>query len=210
MKFINWILLLIVIISPLCSFSQGDKLEYGFPTTGQHDTIRVATIVIDGEVMPWLGIQQVDIWAKRIWKSEADRQAYLRLRYNVLKVIPYAIYAKQRYAQLERDLAAESNKKVQRLLVRQCDQEIKDLFNKEIKDLTITQGKILTKLVDRELGKSTFDLVKETRGGVRAFLYQSIARVVGHNLKTTYNAQEERDIESIIINSPYYSAVKAN
>ncbi len=204
MKIINWIFLLIVIISPLSLLGQSIKQDYIQPKLGKTDTIRVAGIVIDGEMIPWIGIQQVDINEKRIWRSEAERLAYNRLRYNVLKVMPYALYAKKRYAQLEKDIALESNKKAQRQLVKQCDKEIKDLFNREIKELTITQGKILTKLIDREVGKSTFEIVRETRGGVTAFVYQSVARVIGHNLKSTYNPQEERDIESILMNSAYY------
>mgnify|MGYP003586170026 CR=1 FL=1 len=118
--------------------------------------------------------------------------------------MPYAIYAKKRYEKLERDLALVSDRKTQKKLVQECEKKIKNMFNTEIKELTITQGKILTKLIDREVGRTTFDIVKQTKGGFAAFSYQLVARVVGHNLKTTYNAAEERDIESIIINSGYY------
>ena len=77
------------------------------------------------------------------------------------------------------------------------------MFNREVKNMSIYQGEILIKLIDRETGKSTYDLVRELRGGVTAFLYQSIARVSGHNLKHQYNAQEERDIEAIIQTAGY-------
>ena len=97
-----------------------------------------------------------------------------------------------------------TDKKAQKKLVKECDAEIKNMFNTEVKELTITQGQILTKLIDREVGRTTYDIVKETKGGFAAFSYQLIARVVGHNLKTTYNATEDRDIELIIVNSGYY------
>jgi hypothetical protein len=87
--------------------------------------------------------------------------------------------------------------------VKECDKEIKDMFNREIKNMTINQGEILIKLIDRETGKSTYDLVRELKGGLIAFAYQSVARVAGHNLKHQYNPQEERDIETIIQNSGY-------
>jgi hypothetical protein len=89
-------------------------------------------------------------------------------------------------------------------MVKACDVEIKNMFNTEVKELTITQGQILTKLIDREIGRTTYDIIKETKGGFAAFSYQLVARVVGHNLKNTYNASEDRDIESIIVNSGYY------
>lgn len=174
------------------------------PEMGKNDTIRVAATNDNGEMIAWIPLNEVAIYANRIFKSHADRVAFDRLRYNVLKVMPYALFAKRRYEQLEKDLALHTDRKTQKKLVKQCDKEIKEMFNREIKELTITQGQILTKLVDRELGRTTFDIIKETRGGFTAFVYQSVARVVGHNLKSTYNPQEERDIESIIVSSGFY------
>lgn len=175
-----------------------------WPKLGKNDTIRVAATNDNGYMIPWIGLNEVVIYGQRIWKSPADQAAYNRLRYNVLKVMPYALFAKRRYEQLERDLATVSDKKEQKRLVKECDAEIKRMFNTEIKELTITQGQILTKLIDREVGRTTFDIVKQTKGGFAAFSYQLIARVVGHNLKSTYDPSVDRDIESIIVNSGYY------
>ncbi|ATP55040.1 hypothetical protein CPT03_00440 [Pedobacter ginsengisoli] len=204
MKFYRLFILLIVIISGAQVRAQVNGVTVKMPVLGKNDTIRVAGTNENGEMIPWIPLQEVVIYGVRIFKSPAERAAYSRLRYNVMKVMPYALYAKQRYEQLEKDLALTTEKKEQKKLVKQCDKEIKDMFNREIKELTITQGQILTKLIDRELGRTTYDIVKETKGGFTAFLYQSVARVVGHNLKSTYNPQEERDIESIIISSGFY------
>jgi hypothetical protein len=204
MKFYRLFILLIVIISAAQAKAQVNGVTIKMPVLGKNDTIRVAGTNDNGEMIPWIPLQEVVIYGVRIFKTPAERAAYSRLRYNVMKVMPYALYAKQRYEQLEKDLALTTEKKEQKNLVKQCDKEIKDMFNREIKELTITQGQILTKLVDRELGRTTYDIVKETKGGFTAFLYQSVARVVGHNLKSTYNPQEDRDIESIIISSGFY------
>jgi len=204
MKFYRLFILLIVIISAGQAKAQVNGVTVKMPVLGKNDTIRVAGTNDNGEMIPWIPLKEVIIYGVRIFRTPAERAAYSRLRYNVMKVMPYALYAKQRYEQLEKDLALTTEKREQKKLVKQCDKEIKDMFNREIKELTITQGQILTKLVDRELGRTTYDIVKETKGGFTAFLYQSVARVVGHNLKSTYNPQEERDIESIIISSGFY------
>ncbi|WP_448635657.1 DUF4294 domain-containing protein [Pedobacter panaciterrae] len=204
MKFYRLFILLIVIISGAQVRAQVNGVTIKMPVLGKNDTIRVAGTNDNGEMIPWIPLHEVVIYGVRIFKSPTERAAYSRLRYNVMKVMPYALYAKQRYEQLEKDLALTQEKREQKKLVKQCDKEIKDMFNREIKELTITQGQILTKLIDRELGRTTYDIVKETKGGFTAFLYQSVARVVGHNLKSTYNPQEERDIESIIISSGFY------
>lgn len=204
MKFYRLLILLIVIITAHRADGQDKTAAYKMPVLGKNDTIKVASTNVDGEMIPWIPLREVTIYGERVFKTPAERAAFNRLRYNVLKVMPYALFAKRRYEQLERELALTDNKREQKKLVKACDAEIKQMFNKEIKDLTITQGRILTKLVDRELGRTTFDIVKENKGGVTAFLYQSVARVVGHNLKSTYNPREERDIESIILSSGYY------
>jgi len=204
MKFSRLFVLLIVILSGVTVKAQDTTAKAIWPVLGKNDTIRVAATNDNGYMIPWIGLQQVVINGARIWKSPQERAAFNRLRYNVLKVMPYALFAKKRYEQLERDLATVNDKKEQKKLVKACDAEIKNMFNTEIKELTITQGQILTKLIDREVGRTTYDIVKQTKGGFAAFSYQLVARVVGHNLKTTYNATEDRDIESIIVNSGYY------
>ncbi|MBC8053254.1 MAG: DUF4294 domain-containing protein [Sphingobacteriaceae bacterium] len=183
------------------AFSQNKTADVA---TGKNDTIKVyATRDFDGKWIPWIPLADLPIQAQRTFRSPEARYQYDRLKYNVLKVLPYAMFARKRYSKLNQDLALTSNKKEQRKLVRACDKEIKDMFNREIKDMSIYQGEILIKLIDRETGKSTYDLVREIKGGVAAFLYQSVARVAGHNLKHQYNPQEERDIEAIIEASGY-------
>ncbi|MGY0040603.1 DUF4294 domain-containing protein [Pedobacter sp. NJ-S-72] len=204
MKFCSLFILLFVIIAVGELKAQESSVPVKFPVRGKNDTIRVASTNEDGEMIPWIPLNEVVIYGARIFKTPADRAAFNRLRYNVLKVMPYALFAKNRYEQLERDLAVTTDRKEHKKLVKACDAEIKKMFNTEIKELTITQGQILTKLIDREVGRTTYEIVKETQGGVKAFIYQSVARVVGHNLKSTYNPEEERDIESIIQNSGFY------
>ncbi len=204
MQFYRLFILLIVMIAGFSAKAQDSTATAIWPKLSKNDTIRVAATNDGGYMIPWIGLKEVVVVGKRIWKSAQEQAAYNRLRYNVLKVMPYAIFAKRRYEKLERDLATVADKKEQKRLVKECDTEIKQMFNVEIKELTITQGQILTKLIDREVGKTTYDVVKKTKGKFAAFSYQLIARVVGHNLKTTYDAREDRDIESIILSSGYY------
>ncbi len=204
MKYSRFFILLIVILASLGVKAQETTEKVIWPVLGKNDTIRVAATNDNGYMIPWIALDEVKIYGQRIWRSATEQAAFNRLRYNVLKVMPYALYAKRRYEKLERDLASVTDKRTQKKLVKECDNEIKTMFNTEIKELTITQGQILTKLIDREVGRTTYDIVKQTKGGFAAFSYQLVARVVGHNLKTTYNAAEDRDIESIIVNSGYY------
>lgn len=174
---------------------------------GTNDTIKVAvTRAFDGQYIPWIPLLDVPITSFRTFSSEQARKDYLRLRYNVLKVLPYARFARSRYARLHDDLANTQDRKEQKRLVKTCEREIKDMFNREVKNLTISQGAILIKLIDRETGNSSYDLVRQLKGGVTAFFYQSVARIFGHNLKQTYDPQSDRDIENIIQKYGYYNS----
>lgn len=173
--------------------------QQGLPKErGVNDTILMYSTIIDGERVPWTFIRPVNITRPQVFSSPEAKARHLRLRHNVIKVLPYAKFAQDRYAQLHDELDMTSSRRVQRQLVRTCEKEIKDMFNREVKNLTVSQGEILIKLIDRQTGSSSYDVVKELRGGVTAFLYQSMARVFGHNLKSQYDPDEDAEIEFII------------
>lgn len=195
------VIILVVLMSKLASAQFKSE-----PTIkGVADTIRVSTTNINNELIPWVVIPEIVIIDTRIFKSPEEKAKFNRLKYNVLKVLPYAMFARMKYAELQSQLSLAKGKKEKRVLIKAFESEIKDMFNREIKNLTITQGGILIKLIDRETGTSSYDLLKDMKGGITAFFYQSVARVFGNNLKNTYDPQEDRDIEAIIQSSGYYS-----
>ncbi|NQD70348.1 DUF4294 domain-containing protein [Sphingobacterium shayense] len=181
---------------------QGNGQALQLPHYGQGEGKTVerftTTKLDDGEIVPWFPIDDVVVTAVRTFKTVDDRIKYLRLKRNVLRVLPYAIYAQRRYEKLDRDLAMVSSKKEEERLVKSCEKEIKDKFNTEIKNLSVSQGKILIKLVQRQTGNTSFEMLKEMKGGVSAFFYQSVAQVFGHNLKAAYDPEEDYEIENII------------
>lgn len=201
MKFIGFIL--------VCCFLAGavkaQQQTVPYPKLGKNDTIKTYSVEYKGERIPWMVGEEVIIRDMRIFRTQADRDAFRRLRYNVYKVIPYAHFAGSRYRQLQRDLALTGDKKKQKELVKACEEQIKHMFKQEIENLSINQGEILIKLIDRETDNTTFTLVKELKGGFNAFLLQSAARIFGHNLKEEYVRDEQRDIETILAEAGYDS-----
>lgn len=172
---------------------------------GKNDTIKTYLTLDSGQYIPWIVIPDVKIVDSRIFKGQADLDQYRRLRYNVMKVLPYARFAGQRYRQLQRDLALTGDKHKQKELIKTCESEIKNLFNTEVKDLTISQGEVLIKLIDRETGYTSYAMVKDLKGGFNAFILQSAARIFGHDLKETYDPEQQKDIEAILQQAGYSS-----
>lgn len=196
---IKWVFIgFILFVMSLASNAQTlIKPQYGpgKPEVVEHYS---TTTLDNGEVVPWFPIEEVVIYAKRTFKSEEDRIKYLRLRRNVIRVLPYAIYAQKRYEQLDRDLALANSRREEKKLIKECEREIKEKITSEVKNLSISQGKILIKLIERQTGNTSYDLVKDMKGNISAFLYQGVAKIFGHNLKSTYDPQEDYEIENII------------
>lgn len=203
MKFLRLMLIYLLLFFGRVSLAQQankDSLANTISTTTNTAPITMSSTVVDGERLPWILLREVVITDQRVFKTPEDRARYNRLKYNVLKVLPYARFAENRYDKLQRDLAVTTRKKDQKRLIKECEKEIKTMFNREIKKMSISQGEILIKLIDRQTGNSSYELVRELRGGVSAFFYQSVAKIFGHNLKRTYDPDQEREIETIIRN----------
>jgi hypothetical protein len=206
MKFIGFLLLFCCSLGTLMAQEVKPEAKPAPLILGKHDTIKTYLTIDSGKLLPWIVLEDVKIVDVRIFKSQADRDNFNRLRYNVLKVLPYARFAGQRYRKLQRDLAVTADKHAQKILIDSCETQIKNLFNKEIKNLTISQGEVLIKLIDRETGNTSYQMVKDMKGGFKAFVYQSVARVFGHDLKETYDPDEQKDIEAILVQAGYTSA----
>jgi len=196
----EWFIVFLLFLFSCPSYAQRQVLtapQYGEGQAELKEHYSTTTLE-NGEVAPWFLIPEVHIIKNRAFADEEAKKQYLRLRRNVYKVLPYANFAQKRYDQLDRELALSTDKREQKRLVQKCEDEIKAMFNKEVKDLSITQGKILIKLIDRQTGQSSYDMVKELKGGMTAFMYQGVAKVFGHNLKSTYDPKEDFEIENIV------------
>ncbi|MBW6484258.1 MAG: DUF4294 domain-containing protein [Vicingaceae bacterium] len=133
---------------------------------------------------------------------EKDKK-FKRLQYHVTKVYPYAKVAATKLNAYNEELLKVKSKKQRRKLLKEREQQLREEFTDVIKKMTVTQGRILTKLIDRETGESTYEIIKEMRGGFKAFIYQGVARIYDGDLKTRYdpkNNEEDEMIERIVLN----------
>jgi hypothetical protein len=161
--------------------------------------IRVLANVIDGDTVPLIHLAPAEIFAT-ISPEAADRiKAYNKLRRDVLKAYPYARLAADQLKFINDSVGKIASERERKKFLKRTEAELKARFEKDLKKLTITQGRILIKLIDRETGETSYALVKELRGSIQAFFWQSLARLFGSNLKSEYNAnQEDILIEGIV------------
>ena len=153
-----------------------------------------------GEMLPMQMLEQVEVHRRTLTAEE--RNAYLRLVYNVRRTYPYAVLAKERmeeYTAIRDSLHAAGRKKESRKYLKAQEQQIRDDFLEDLKNMTKSQGAILIKLLARQTDTTAYFLLKDFRGGARAFAYQTMAVFWGYDLKAGYDPEgEDRDIESIV------------
>ena len=168
------------------------------PITG---TVVYGRIEENGDTTLIVYLPEVDIDLMQRYLQITDTRQGRRLASNVKKVFPYAKLAGAKMQEYDSILAHVTDKSERNRLMRQAEKEITDQYTEELKNLTITQGLILVRLIDRETGSTSYQVVQELRGKVRAFFYQGFARLWGYNLKTEYdphNNPEDDEIETIM------------
>ncbi|TSA24403.1 MAG: DUF4294 domain-containing protein [Bacteroidetes bacterium] len=163
--------------------------------------------IIDGDTVPFVEVKSIYVYPPYEFKSNRQRVRYSRLVYNIQKVYPYAKLAGENLEAFRKVMDTIATDKERRQYARQAEQELEDRFGDEIRDLTFSQGKILIKLIYRQTGNSSFEIVRELRGKFSAFIWQTLASLFGYDLKTGYDPEgEDRQIEEIIllINQGYF------
>jgi hypothetical protein len=199
------LLFLCIILSAVAGHSFAQKLDSARVMTKDQitseDTIPVTVpmIVLSGDTLPVVEMNPIMIYPPYEFKNKRQHRRYTRLVYNIQVAYPYAKLAAKKLKEFEKALDTIASKKAQRKFARQAEKELEDEFGDELKKLTFSQGKILIKLIDRETGNSSYEIVQELRGKFTAFIWQTLARLFGYNLKQQYDPEgKDKEIEEII------------
>lgn len=158
-------------------------------------------IIVDGDTLPYYRLKEVRVIESGSLLSEKEIRKNQKLIRNVKKMLPYAKIGKQRLDELELRIA-DMPKRQRKEAIKQAEKDLLADFSDELKACTISQGMVLLKLIDRETGRTSYVLVDELRGKIRAGFYQTFARLFGYNLKSQYdprNNKEDNLIERIVL-----------
>ena len=144
-------------------------------------------------------LPEISIYPQAKDMSRKQLRQYTALELKVKKVYPIAKLAALKIGEYNKVYLSFKSERERKDYVKNIEKELFAEYEPEIRTMTISQGRILIKLIDRETGKSSFEIIKEFKGGFSAFIWQSVARIFGHNLKSEYDAaNEDRMIEYII------------
>jgi len=155
---------------------------------------------IEGDdTIPMINLPPVDIIGVMSPEALKRYQNYSKLKKDVRIALPYAKLAAAKLNEIDANVSKYKTEKEKQAYIKAEEKILKEKFTNELTNLTINQGRILIKLIDRETGNTTYALVKELRGRFQAFFWQGIARIFGSNLKVEYDAnKEDAAIEQII------------
>lgn len=175
-------------------------LLFALPIIANAQGIETFATIYNRDTIPLIYLKEVTINGYISPLTSEELAQYAKLIRNVKKTYPYAKQAGQLLASYNA-VMQNMNESQRKSLMKQAENEINDKFSPNLKKLTMTQGVILIRLIDRETGNDSYTLVKELRGSFRAFFYQAIGKLFGYNLRTKYNPQnneEDKIIEKII------------
>lgn len=175
--------LLAALLLSFCSFAQEISIT-GFDVEGA-DTIPVVTL------------DEVRVYTKH-FANKDEEHAFNRLRNNTYKVYPYVQTAVKLYYEMQNDLAAIDKKRQQKNYINEKEKELREKFEKDIRNLTKSQGHILIKLINRETGNNCYKIVKDMKGPVVAFFWNMAGKMYDHDLKEEYKPEENEDLEFIV------------
>lgn len=182
------IILLALAAACLCATAQnvrkvtGTPMEYSVENSGDtvfRDSIEPAWVLPKGQKM-----------------KGRDWRRYYKLVYNFNKVYPYALVGRKLMAQVDSTIAADVTRRSQRSrYINDVEKELFRLFEKDIRTMTVTQGLVLLRLIDRECGLSAYDIIRTYESGFAANFWQLVARLFSQNLKTRYDPSQGEDAQ---------------
>jgi len=168
--------------------------------TGANDTLQTEAVIYEGEVVPAKTLQNVYIYYKFNEAQLNARAKYNRLRNAVYVTYPYARRAGTIMNDINDKFLAMPKKSDRRSYIKTREKELKKEFTEPLTNLSVYQGKVLMKLINRETGNNCYEIIKEYRGGFTARLYQTVAFFFNSNLKQPYDpSKDDAVIEKLVM-----------
>lgn len=160
-------------------------------TIGINDTIVTRAIIVNGDTLSLRDLELVTVYAKLTAAQIKAIAAYNRLRNAVYVTYPYAMRAGAIMNEINFKLIGVTDKKERKKYIKSREKELRKEFTNQLTNLSIYQGKVLMKLINRETGSNCFEIIKEMKSGVTAGFYQTVLFFFDTSLKQSYDADTE-------------------
>lgn len=159
--------------------------------TSVYDTLKMQAIIYQGDTIPMSILSNVYIRAILTEEQKKAIAKYNRLRNAVYVTYPYARQAGILMNEMNRQLITIADKKEKKKYIHSKERDLRKEFTTPLTNLSVYQGKVLMKLINRETGNNCYEIIKEYRGGLAAGLYETVAFFFSTSLKQPYNPKNE-------------------
>lgn len=168
---------------------------------GPNDTIVLPAIWYNSEIVNYKEMEMA--WVSKLSPDQLAKfiEEWTRLRNAVYVTYPFAKIAGGTINDINKNLTNVKSKKDRKAYIKTREKDLKNEFNDPLSNLSVYQGKILMKLINRQTGNNCYEIIKEYKGGMNARFYQTVAWFVGGNLKQEWDLDEnklDRQIENIV------------
>lgn len=156
--------------------------------------------IIDGDTIPSVLLSPVSVVASKE-RTYIEEYRYQKLKKKVLKVYPYANEVAAIINEIDSVTSGLKKKRYEKKYLKKLEKDLKNNFKEKLKKLTITEGKVLTKLINRQTGVTLHSIIKEYKSGFVASFWNTLAQKYGYSLKKPYDPETDdfdKDVESIV------------
>jgi len=166
---------------------------------GVYDTIVSSAVIYQGDTIEAKTLQSVLLFRRLSDDQRRARAEWTRLRNAIYVTFPYAKRAGIVMNDINTHLAGVNDKEERKKYIRSREKELRKDFSDPITNLSVYQGKVLMKLINRETGNNCYEIIKEYKGAFTARFYQTVAFFFGSSLKQAYDKEgDEKEMEKIV------------
>ncbi len=171
--------------------------QLGLAQNAPNDTIRLGSIEINGRVYPFVFLPEATCRAALM--NDEQRKKMNILRTNVHATYYYALAAAEIFKKINADLEKQPDRRSRKKYLKSIDKELDLTFKQPLKNLSIDQGHVLIKLIERQTGDNCYHLIKELKGGLSAMLWQSAGVFFNNNLVKEYDPEgQDKELEAMV------------
>jgi len=185
-------LLLICLIGYQSAFGQDTTLHKRL-IDGEIVTAKVE----DGDTLIMADLSEASVTSFRTFNSDTEYRRYMKYRRYALQVYPYAVESIKLFREVESE-TDDLNKRKRKKYIKTVQKDVRDEFTEPLKNLSRTQGKILIKMIERELDTPMYYLLKDLRNGFQASKWQTVGKMYGYDLKEGYIPGDDPILDAVL------------
>lgn len=195
------LLIIVLFFLPFLGAKSFSQVPEDLPVPGTRATsyALMEKVIENGEIIYLEFLRELFVYPPLVFSSRNQEKFYWRTVRDVKKALPYARLASREIDKLNRELFALPDDASRKKHINDFQKRIFRQYEKPLRNLTVNQGKMLIKLIDREHNINTFDLIKAYKGGVPAVFWNTVAKFFGSDLRAEYDGKDkDRIVERVI------------